>query len=225
MNYWLVPLSRVSTESPATAPRNLRKPAPHLDPDVVATLERIQRGESRNFLAGASLPFEVYANDSFERNNPCKSWPGSGRVFTRRTAPSFEANNRPSAASRRIKDEASSTLLPYPLGRYWVAETARGGIYVYIYSSQLLCFLITHITVFEFFVPKGETKGGSASTLYSNEKKERGEGREEGKEEREGWIAGGRRKVGNRSNLKSFCSMTSRDNKLSPAHYPQMRLW
>lgn len=114
---------------------------------------------------------------------------------------------------------------PYPLGRYWVAETARGGIYVYIYSSQLLCFLITHITVFEFFVPKGETKGGSASTLYSNEKKERGEGREGGKEEREGWIAGGRRKVGNRSNLKSFCSMTSRDNKLSPAHYPQMRLW
>lgn len=75
---------------------------------------------------------------------------------------------------------------PYPLGRYWVAETARGGIYVCIYSSQLLCFLITHITVFEFFVPKGETKGGSASTLYSNEKKERGEGREEGKEEREG---------------------------------------
>lgn len=73
---------------------------------------------------------------------------------------------------------------PYPLGRYWVAETARGGIY--IYSSQLLCFLITHITVFEFFVPKGETKGGSASTLYSNEKKERGEGREERKEERKG---------------------------------------
>lgn len=50
-----------------------------------------------------------------------------------------------------------------------------------MYSSQLLCFLITHITVFEFFVPKGETKGGSASTLYSNEKKERGK---EGKRER-----------------------------------------
>lgn len=122
---------------------------------------------------------------------------GEGSRRIQSTAKTSESNGQKNIHARSIR-ECSTVLIFFPRSR---SRTAK------LEDEK------------EFRVTKKERQ--------TNEQRQTGK-RER---ERETWRGKERKKSGRRrkvfeerSNLESFCSMTFRDNKLSPPHYPQMRL-